>query len=305
MHCMNEYLAKVPFDLYQLHLFRLVALHQSFTRAAESAGITQSAVTRQIQSMESCLGVELLERTTRKVIVSPAGEFLLQESHRILGDVDEVFSGLRNQFSERPKVIRIGISQSLSLAHLPGLFHANQRRMPNVQCQVSRTTSQEVIHRVSGQEMDIGVIAVPKKLPKILHVLHRFRDDFVLVVPSSMDMETPFSRDRLEKWVQEQNWLLMTKTSETGRQFSEWMESQGWKVEAFMELDDFDLILNLVALGMGVGWVPIRTLAFLPRKHEVRRVNLKQRFHRDLAVITRFRKNVEPHLQEFQSNILF
>ncbi|WP_218280344.1 helix-turn-helix domain-containing protein [Verrucomicrobium spinosum] len=53
-------------DLYSMHLFELVATQGGFTRAAELAGISQSAVTRQIQGMEHRLGVTLLERTTRR-----------------------------------------------------------------------------------------------------------------------------------------------------------------------------------------------------------------------------------------------
>jgi DNA-binding transcriptional LysR family regulator len=52
----HEYLATVPFDLYQLHLFHLVVKHRSFTRAAGLAGLTQSAITRQMQGMENSLG---------------------------------------------------------------------------------------------------------------------------------------------------------------------------------------------------------------------------------------------------------
>ena len=47
----NDYLATAPLDIYDLFLFRLVAKHQSFTKAAEIAGLTQSAITRQVQGM--------------------------------------------------------------------------------------------------------------------------------------------------------------------------------------------------------------------------------------------------------------
>ena len=76
MHNMHEYLDTAPFDLYELHLFHLVAKHRSFTKAAEIVGLTQSAITRQMQGMEESLSLTLLERTTRNVRMTPAGEFL-------------------------------------------------------------------------------------------------------------------------------------------------------------------------------------------------------------------------------------
>ena len=76
MLVMHEFLATAPFDLYELYLFHLVVKHRSFTKAAGLAGLTQSAITRQMQGIESALGVDLLERTTRSVRLTAAGEFL-------------------------------------------------------------------------------------------------------------------------------------------------------------------------------------------------------------------------------------
>src|ERR1051326_9021005 len=91
MHDMNQFLSTVPFDLYELALFHLVVKHRSFTKAAEIAGLTQSAITRQMQGVENGLGIQLLERTTRNVRVTPAGEFQFGEAPRLLGDVDRSF----------------------------------------------------------------------------------------------------------------------------------------------------------------------------------------------------------------------
>src|SRR5882757_11545771 len=95
----NDYLATLPFDLYELALFHLVVKHGSFTKAAEIAGLTQSAITRQMQGVENSLGIQLLERTTRSVRVTPAGEFLYRESARLLGDVEQSLQQLSQEFA--------------------------------------------------------------------------------------------------------------------------------------------------------------------------------------------------------------
>ena len=78
MLLMHESSSLAPFDTYGLHLFRLVAQTGSFTRAGRLAGLTQSAITRQIQGIESRLGVTLLERTTRRVEPTAAGRFAVR-----------------------------------------------------------------------------------------------------------------------------------------------------------------------------------------------------------------------------------
>src|SRR2546425_6129434 len=105
MNIMNQFLSTVPYDLYELALFHLVVKHHSFTKAAEIAGLTQSAITRQMQGMENSLGIDLLERTTRSVRVTQAGEFLFRESARLLGDVDQSLRRLKEDFGDARKEI--------------------------------------------------------------------------------------------------------------------------------------------------------------------------------------------------------
>jgi DNA-binding transcriptional LysR family regulator len=64
--------------------------------------------------------------------MTPAGESLYRESLRVLGDVDATLARLREDFGGARKQVRVGVSQSIGLAYLPGFFHANLRRVPQV-----------------------------------------------------------------------------------------------------------------------------------------------------------------------------
>lgn len=303
---MNEYLATVPFDLYQLTLFHLVVKHRSFTRASQVAGLTQSAITRQIQAMEGRLGLGLLERTTRSVDLTPAGEFLFQESIRLLGDVDSTVTGLRQQFGEARKVVRVGISDEISLAYLPGFFHGSLRHHPEVLCRLNRQGSDTILSRVTGNELDVGVVAPSGKLPSSLGVTHRFTDAFTLIVHNDHPQTKVPERSReFAAWGERQHWLCISEATATGQQLNRWRTKRGWAFPPAMELDDFDLVINLVSLGMGVGFVPIRALALYGSKRTIRRITLKERFERELVVVTRRRRQVPSHLTAFVGNILF
>ena len=88
-------------------------------------------------------------------------------------------------------------------------------------------------------------------------------------------------------WLKEQNWLLIDEQSNTGQQLRSWMRRQGWRVEPTMQLDNFDLIINLVSLGMGISFIPIRALALYNQKRTLLRVSLPARFTRELVVVVR------------------
>jgi len=305
---MHEYLATAPFDLYELHLFHLVAKHRSFTKAAEIAGLTQSAVTRQMQGMENSLGLPLFERTTRSVRMTEAGEFLFNESARLLGDVEHSLQILREEFAGARKQIRVGVSRSIGLSYLPGFFHANLKRLPGIACQVSHESSEDVLSALEANDLDLGVLCPPSKLPRTIRITHKFDDAFTLIAPIEIAQACaalPQTRKTRERWMAEQNWLLLGEASNTGRQLRRWFSKQGWSVEPSMQLDNFDLIINLVALGMGVSFVPIRALALYGQKRTMARIALPERFTRELVVVVRKHRKLPQHLAEFIENVLF
>ncbi len=303
---MHEYLKTAPFDIYELHLFRLVGQHRSFTKAAQIVGLTQSAVTRQVQGIEKSLGVELLERTTRSVRLTPAGEALFAESERLIGSVDEVLQRFREEFAGAKKEIRVGVSRSVGLAYLPGFFHANIRRQPQIGYRVSYQSSAEVISSLESNRIDLGVLCPPPRLPATVRATHKFTDAFTVISPADrVPLAGLANRRKLIEWASSQDWLLLDETSNTGRRLRKWLASQGVSKGPTMQLDNFDLLINLVALGMGVSCVPIRALALYVGKRNIRRIQLIERFTRELVVIVRRHRRIPEHLAGFIENILF
>lgn len=308
LRIVNEFLATTPFDIYELFLFRLVAKYQSFTKAAEIAGLTQSAITRQVQGIENSLGLDLLERTTRSVRMTPAGEFLFRESARVVGDIEHTMRRLREEFGEARKEVRVGVSRTIALAHLPGIFHANLRKERQIGYRVSSRSSTEILTAIEANELDLGVLCPPPRLPRTVDVTHRFRDVFTLIAPTAA---TPAiqtltkSRKSLRDWLQGQDWLLIEESANTGRRLQAWMREQGLRIEPTMQLDSFDLIINLVALGMGVSFVPARALALYGRKRRLQRIPMRERFIREVVVVVRRHRRVPEHLTQFVANVLF
>lgn len=309
MPFMHEFPRDPGIDVYGLHLFRLVAEIGSFTRAGRLAGLTQSAITRQIQNVEARLGVPLLERTTRQVRPTPAGRFLLEQSARILGDVAHSVQRLREEFADAPKLVRVGVSRSIGLAYLPGFFTGFQRRHPQTLVQVSHGSSAEVLAALEARELDVALLCPPTRLAGAFEVTHRFADDFTLIVPAgltlALDAGGPVDPAALGPALRGQRWLLPDRRSNTGRRLRTWLDEAGLSVRAAMELDSFDLIINLVALGLGVSFVPQRALPLYARRRKVRRVATAPRFSRELVVVTSRELPAREHVRQFVACILF
>lgn len=308
MYASNQWLAGPPFDLYQLTLFRLVAETNSFTLAAARAGLTQSAITRQIRGMEQRLGTPLFERTTRHVALTRAGRLLQEKSVTILKTSSDLFVELERTFSHSPPVLRVGVARSIGLAYLPGYFFAFHRKHSDVQLQVVQRTSREILESFDAGELDAGLICQPPQLPRTLRITHRFTDEFVAVVPPQVSLpegvtSVPITelRDRLG----EQRWLMIEGDGFTGSRLNRWLTKQGWRIEPAMELDSFDVIVNLVSLGLGASLVPHRVLPLYEQRRTVRRLAIQPRFSRDLVVVVRRNRQTPEPLQAFVKNVLF
>jgi DNA-binding transcriptional LysR family regulator len=305
---MNEYLATAPFDLYELHLFHLVAETGSFTKAGQQAGLTQSAVTRQIGGMEHALGVALFERTTRRVRVTAAGAVLRERSRGILEATGEALRHLQEQFNLVPKVLRVGISRSIGLAYLPGFFFAFQRKFPAVQIKVVQQTSGEILEAVEAGELDAGLLCPPPRLARGLKITHRFADEFTLIVPPAFKLPERIGRVSaagFKKLFGGERWLMIDRESNTGRRLYSWLAQRGWVIEPAMELDSFDTIVNLVSMGLGMSLVPHRVLPIYVQRRVVKRISLTERFTRELVVVVRKSREPGEIVGGFLENILF
>lgn len=305
---MNEFLATGPFDIYELQLFHLVAEHRSFTKAGRAAGLTQSAITRQIRGMEQRLGTPLFERTTRSVRLTPAGAALYARSGTILAGVNDAISALQQGFDLAPKTLRVGIARTIGLAYLPGFFRRFQTKFPRVQLRVSHESSAFILAAVESGELDAGVVAAPPQLSRALTVTHRFTDEFVAIAPPKLKLPASVrgvSPADLPELLKRQRWLLISDDTNTGKRLRAWLELNRVKAEAAMHADNFDLIVNLVSLGLGVSLVPHRVLALHPQSRPVQRISTRPRFSRELIVVVRRQHELGSALTGFVENILF
>ncbi|HTI68841.1 MAG TPA: LysR family transcriptional regulator [Candidatus Limnocylindria bacterium] len=305
---MNEFLAKVPFDLYELSLFHLAAKHGSFTRAGREAGLTQSAITRQIQGIEERLGIRLFERTTRRVTLTPAGKLLFDRAKIILQSTEATLADVQSQFGKLAQSLRVGVARSIGLAYYPGFFFAFGKRRPDIQLQVTQETTAEILVRLDEGTLDAGLLPVPERLPRGLVATHRFRDDFTLIgSPASVlaSISPRSTQKKLRAALKTERWLMLDRQEIAGVALYQWLKTEGFCDEPAMELDSFDVILNLAALGLGIAAVPQRVLALYGNRKKIVRLPLKPKYSREIAVVVRKTNRSAKPLDDFVGSVLF
>ena len=284
----------------------MVAESGSLTRAAGRVGLTQSALSRQIQNLEGRLGAAVFERTTRSLALTPAGTFLLERARTMGAHLESTLRQFREEFVEAPREIRIGLSRSVALAHLPGLFHEYRRRAPQVALKVTHGDRAALLAGLVDGALDIAVCGDPGKLPAGCQIRHRMADVFALIAPMALTTELSGNRPPAPEWLRRQAWIKLSPEVATGSAIEAWLRRERMLGASSMAVDGFDMIVHLVSLGLGIGLVPQRALAGFPRRGKIARLPLSQPFQRELVVISRHStKPPPPHVQQFVDSIHF
>jgi DNA-binding transcriptional LysR family regulator len=160
---------------------------------------------------------------------------------------------------------------------------------------------------LEADEQDIGVLNARQRFPPTLQVTHRFKDVFTFIAPArfSRDYHNCLSVTQRRDWLTQQNWLFYDSESNTGKQLQHWLRKERLRLRKQGEFDNFDLIINLVSLGMGCSIVPVRALALFAQRSAIERLPFPSPLVRELVVLVRRRQKQGAHISDFIANILF
>ncbi|WAP58046.1 LysR substrate-binding domain-containing protein [Streptomyces sp. S465] len=166
----------------QLRAFVAVAEQLHFRDAAAAIGMSQPALSGAVAALEETLGVQLLERTTRKVLLSPAGERLAARARTVLEAVGELLEEAEAARAPFTGVLRLGVIPTVAPYLLPTVLRLVHERYPRLDLQVHEEQTASLLDGLSHGRLDLLLLAVPLGAPGVVE-LPLFDEDFVLVTP--------------------------------------------------------------------------------------------------------------------------
>ncbi|WP_405388850.1 hydrogen peroxide-inducible genes activator [Streptomyces sp. NBC_01102] len=168
-------------SLSQLRAFAAVAEHLHFRDAAASIGMSQPALSGAVSALETALGVQLIERTTRKVLLSPAGERLAVRTRAVLEAVGELMEEAEAVQAPFTGVLRLGVIPTVAPYLLPTVLRLVHDRYPELDLQVHEEQTSSLLDGLAAGRLDLLLLAVPLGVPGVTE-LPLFDEDFVLVM---------------------------------------------------------------------------------------------------------------------------
>jgi DNA-binding transcriptional LysR family regulator len=241
-----------------VHAFVRVVDAGSVSNAARDLFVTQSAVTRRLQRLETSLGTTLLERRTRPLRLTAAGQAALERCRRLLNDVREVRTAAANGHLPIGE-IRIGVAHALTELTLTEPVGQIRRSFPKVALQLRTGWSRELLDRVRSEVLDAAVILLPEGEPLPAGVTgEQVGKDRLVVVTSRRAGHRPVRRMQDLGGME---WILNPEGCAARAALRRVLLRANIDMVVAVEAYNYELQLTLVAQGRGLSLVPQRILA--------------------------------------------
>ena len=170
-------------DTRQLAAFCAVVERKSFSQAAERLGVTQPAVSMQIRSLEERVGLQLLDRSGRRVEPTEAGLRLYRGAQKLLALEEQLLVDVAgDEDGELRGELAIGAATGPGATVVPVLLCQFQRENPGVRVELTISDTQHVIEAVARRELELGVVGATPRHRSVAYEPF-FKDEVVLVCP--------------------------------------------------------------------------------------------------------------------------
>lgn len=280
--------------LRQLRVFLSVAGGRNFSRAGDEIGLSQPAVSRSIVELESQLGLRLLDRTTREVVLTEAGQSLAARLDRLLEELDQTLQDVASLSSARGGKVRVASSPTLSANLMPACIAACARQAPAIRFMLLDRIQQDVLASVRSGEVDFGVVIEPSSAEDLtLETI--LSDPFVLVTPRAH----PLAGKKSARWtaLDGESLVLLDHASGSRRLIDDALALNAAKCVVKQELGHPTTVFRMVEAGIGISVMPalgvppsgLPGLAVRPLTPRVQRsIMLVRRRNRALSPLAEF-----------------
>lgn len=248
-------------DSRQLQAFVMLSRTGSFTQAANGLFLTPSAVSHTLKELEKRVGCRLLDRRRKKVVLTQAGEQLLQHAEKILQEMSDACAALEHLGKWGKDRLRIGTSAAFCQYILPAVLEEFYRISPNSRVTVELADTLETVELVRANKIDLAITLEPKNEREIeFHPL--FTDELVFVVSPLHPWAK--ARQPVQAQIAKQPYILYKRNSHTFRLIEDFFGQEEIVLNTVIELGNMEAIKELVKRRIGVSilapWVAAREL---------------------------------------------
>ncbi|MEU0565609.1 LysR substrate-binding domain-containing protein [Nonomuraea sp. NPDC005983] len=241
-------------SLAQLRSFLAVAEHLHFREAATTLRMSQPTLSGNIAALEEVLDSQLLERTTRKVLLTPAGERVAEHAGRVLAAVEALMGEVAQNRDPFSGPAHLGVIPTVAPYVLPALLPMFARRFPHLKLTVHEAKTDRILEEVREGRLDMALLALPTDTSGLVEE-PLYDEDFLLALPHDHPLagdDAPIGRDALKGL----DIVLLNQGHCLREQAIDVCREVGARATAATYATSLPTLVQLVAGGLGVTLVP-------------------------------------------------
>ncbi|SDR61603.1 LysR substrate-binding domain-containing protein [Paraburkholderia tuberum] len=280
----------------ELRTLLAVAREGTFAAAGDKIGLTQAAVSAQMQRLESELGFELFDRKGRAAKLNKLGHQTLLQAQELI----RLYENLGSPSVGAPPsvLVNVGAIASAQRSLLPAALTRFHRQHPQCRTRIVPGLSLELLNAVDAGEIDLAVVIRPPfSLQKDLRWTTLVSEPFRLIAPRNV------AGDDWAELLSSQQFIRYDRSSFGGRQVDKFLRGMHFALREVCEVDELEAIVKLVANGLGVALVP-QVAAFRRWPAAVRAIDLgAHTFHREVGLVHRAFGNLSEPVRDLANLI--
>ncbi len=241
-------------NLRDLRYLVALAEHRHFGRAAEASFVSQPTLSTQIRKIEEELGVALVERMPRKVLLTEVGEEIAARARQVLNEVEQIKAVARRTRDPESGTLRLGIFPTLGPYLLPHVVPRLHQRFPRLELLLVEEKTETLLRQLREGRLDAAVLALPVG-DEQLHAEFLFEEPFVLAVPQ----DHPLARRRTLRLrdIGEQSLLLLEEGHCLRDQALEVCHLAGAGEKSGFRATSLETLRQMVAANVGITLLPV------------------------------------------------
>lgn len=281
------------YSLRQLRIFVTVAQVKSFSRAGEVIGLSQSAVSHSVKELELQTGVRLLDRTTREVVLTEAGQQLAARLERILDELSTTLRDVGRVGQQLSGTVRVAASQTISAHLIPHCIAHSNHQYPEIKFVLHDRPQQWVLESIRQGEVDFGIVIDPGAATD-LECETVLSEPFLLLCRD----DHPFAGRDSVSWQELQQQRLVLQDYASGSRPLIDAALAGFSVEAniVQEIGHPATLFPMVESGIGISVLPALALP-LPQGHHLQVLRLTPVVERQLMLVRRKNRSLSTAAQ--------
>jgi LysR family hydrogen peroxide-inducible transcriptional activator len=241
-------------NLRDLHYLVSLADHRHFGRAAEACFVSQPTLSTQVRKLEEELGVTLVERNPRKVLLTEVGQQIVARARDVLNEVEQIRHIAHRDQDPAAGSLRLGIFPTLGPYLLPHVLATIRTRFPRLELLLVEEKSPELMQRLREGKLDAALLALPVH-DEALHAEFLFEEPFLLAAPDAH----PLAGRRALKLadLEDQHLLLLEDGHCLRDQALEVCRMSGASEKQGFRATSLETLRQMVAANVGVTLLPV------------------------------------------------